>query len=265
MDLQPVGRLIPGLLTALNFIYDMATNMKANKERFQEIARKVEYLEGLVLRFQANGLDRKSHSVKNALEDLSRTLENIKRWMIKYSNYSGIKKLVRSGKYEEKIGGIDRQLQDHFMFLSGDVLATLSAMGNELDRVQQRISTLFDVSGPSLPVVVVQTGPLFDPRSYATPPLNNSIFPIHDVTPNISDLDQFNPFHISNPDQFNPFHIGDLDQFNPFHISNPDQFNPFHIGDLDQFNPFHISNPDQFNPFHISNLDQFNPFQYFYH
>ncbi|CAJ1055881.1 mixed lineage kinase domain-like protein isoform X2 [Xyrichtys novacula] len=129
MDLQPAFKLIPGLSSSYSFFRGMAISMRANNERFQELAQRVTFLEDFVLKIQANGLDRKSHSVKNALEDLSRTLENTRRWMRKYSKFSRMKKVLKCAKYADRINYFERKLSDCFMFLSGNVMSTL---GNEM-------------------------------------------------------------------------------------------------------------------------------------
>ncbi|CAJ1055879.1 Mixed lineage kinase domain-like protein [Xyrichtys novacula] len=219
MDLQPVNGLISNLESLFNDIYREAANICVKRELFQEIARRAKDLEHVVLRFQYQV----SSSVKNALEDLSITLEDINQWMMTVSSYGTIGRFVKSGKCEEDFNKYVRKLYDHHVFLSDNVPST---MGRKLAGVQQRISPVFDVSGPSLPVVG-QTGPLFDPRSYATPPLNTSFVRIDNLTVNVSSPDQLNLLQDLSPlNQIYNRSFVRIDKLT-VNFGNPNQSNPF--------------------------------------
>lgn len=131
MEVEPI-------LSLCMSIYQLAENVKANKDRCQRVAKRVKALEELVLTIRQRGLCQFSTPVNSALKELHMTLSAAKAVIMKYSETKPVMKILKSGSTEDKFNKINERLNDNFQILSGALQIehgdTLNRMCNTLSR-----------------------------------------------------------------------------------------------------------------------------------
>ncbi|KAK9516151.1 hypothetical protein VZT92_024104 [Zoarces viviparus] len=100
-------------------IYQMAENVKANKESCQRVADRVRTLEELVLTIKQRGPGQMSAVVENALKELCNTLALAKRVLIKYSQTKKVENFLKSRSHKDKFRELNNRLTESFQVLSG--------------------------------------------------------------------------------------------------------------------------------------------------
>ncbi|XP_078023688.1 uncharacterized protein LOC144463424 [Epinephelus lanceolatus] len=133
--LDPLGNIVSLVDFTLSLcfkIYKLAQNVKANKERCQQVAQRVKALEELVLAIKKRGPRRISATVENSLRELCTTLTSAKTLMKKYSQTNAFMSFVKSSSHEDKFYMVDKSLTDTFQVLSG---ALLIEQGDMLHKV----------------------------------------------------------------------------------------------------------------------------------
>ncbi|XP_051238884.1 uncharacterized protein LOC127353586 isoform X2 [Dicentrarchus labrax] len=129
--------LVENILSICKSIYQMAENVKANKERCQRVAQRVKGLEELVLTIKQRGPGQVSVTVENALKELCTTLSSANAMMVKYSRTKAFKSFLRSDSHEDMFCKINESLTDNFQILSG---ALQIEHGNILQKVYETVS-----------------------------------------------------------------------------------------------------------------------------
>ncbi|XP_078024475.1 uncharacterized protein LOC144463583 [Epinephelus lanceolatus] len=122
---DPMGN-VTNILSLVEFtlslcfkVYNMAQNVKTNRERCQRIAQRVRALEELVLNIKQRGQGRISGVVENPLRELCNTLASAKGLMMKYSKRNSFKKFLRSSSHEDEFHMLNERLTNDHLILSG--------------------------------------------------------------------------------------------------------------------------------------------------
>ncbi|XP_027898277.1 vegetative cell wall protein gp1-like [Xiphophorus couchianus] len=100
-------------------IYERAENAKANKDRCQRVAQRVQALERLVKAIEEKGPGQISSAVQQSLNELCVTLVSAEQLMRKFYKSNAIEGFVKSSSNEDKFSKINDKLNDNFQVLSG--------------------------------------------------------------------------------------------------------------------------------------------------
>ncbi|KAM9351969.1 uncharacterized protein tmed6 [Symphorus nematophorus] len=120
VDLVGLGISIADMVLSMcKTIYKMAQNVKANKERCQQVAERVRVLEDLVLTIKPGQI---SPSVYKALNELYTTLESAKMLLMKFSQTKAFVGFMKSSSLKDKFYQVDKKLTDNLHVLSGALL-----------------------------------------------------------------------------------------------------------------------------------------------
>ncbi|XP_049430798.1 mucin-2-like [Epinephelus fuscoguttatus] len=152
--LDPLGNIVSLVDFTLSLcfkIYKLAQNVKANKERCQQVAQRVKALEELVLAIKKRGPRRISATVENSLRELCTTLTSAKTLMKKYSQSNAFMSFVKSSSHEDKFYMVDKSLTDTFQVLSG---ALLIEQGDMLHKVYTTVKASRKTRRPIIPTPV---------------------------------------------------------------------------------------------------------------
>ncbi|XP_076588202.1 uncharacterized protein LOC143321635 [Chaetodon auriga] len=125
------------ILSICKTIYQMAENVKANKERCQRVAKRVKALQELVLTIKQRGPGQCSAPVENALKELCTTLTSAKTLMMKYSKTKAVMSFLNSKSHEDQFCKMNERLTDNLQVLSG---ALQVEQGNILHKVYETVA-----------------------------------------------------------------------------------------------------------------------------
>ncbi|XP_036963610.1 MAPK-interacting and spindle-stabilizing protein-like [Acanthopagrus latus] len=125
------------VLSLCKTIFTMAQNAKANKERCQRVAKRVEALQDLVLTIEQRGPGQISVNVVNTLKELRDTLAAAKQLIMKCSQTKAVMSFIKGSAHEEQFNKINERLSDNFQVLSG---ALQVEQGNVLHKVYETVT-----------------------------------------------------------------------------------------------------------------------------
>lgn len=115
----------------------MIGNLKANKDRHERLCQRVKALQDLVLTIKERGPAHIPDTILNTLQELRTTLACAEVMLIKYSQATGFKGLVKSNSFEGKFQDMNQRLNENYITL----LVALQAEHREvLHRVHEIVS-----------------------------------------------------------------------------------------------------------------------------
>ncbi|XP_041854071.1 mixed lineage kinase domain-like protein [Melanotaenia boesemani] len=110
--------VVEHIISAALKIYKLVEKVKINKNRCRCISQRVKQLEELVKAVKERDAVKVSPQVKNALQELSTTLDSAQELIDKYTKDNWIKRLLKTGSHEEEFDTVNKQLTDAFQILS---------------------------------------------------------------------------------------------------------------------------------------------------
>lgn len=133
---MPQELILETLFSLIRTIYKMAGNVKANEERCQELTKRIQVLEKLILKIQQRGQGQISSSLEDTLRGLCEILQSTKKWMEKYTQNKRLMKFFRVGSHEEKFKKLNEKLTENCQTLS---LALLVEHGEKIDAIHESL------------------------------------------------------------------------------------------------------------------------------
>lgn len=189
MNPENVLTVVETLLSLSKTIYRMVGNVKANSERCQELNKRVQELEKLVLKIQQRGQGQISPSLGDTLRGLCGVLQSTKKWIEKYAQNKRLKKFFRGGSHEEKFRKLNQQLSESCQSLS---LALLVDHGEKIDVIYDTLTQRGAVrQRAAIPTFSAPTSQALVP---AMPLPGPSSFPLDINYAPLGQTSVFNPF-----------------------------------------------------------------------
>ncbi|KAK3536067.1 hypothetical protein QTP70_026468, partial [Hemibagrus guttatus] len=106
------------ILSLAEKLYDLCSEVKANKKRCKRLAERVSSLVELVKVVKNNGLGKNPTIVQRGLRELTFTLESAKEVVNKYASSSCLKRIVKVQNLGEEFGTLNERLNDAAQLLS---------------------------------------------------------------------------------------------------------------------------------------------------
>lgn len=122
------------ILTIADKLYNLCSEVKANKKRCSRLAERVSSLVELVKVVKNNGLGKNRNIVQRGLRELKLTLESAEKVVNNYASSSCLKRIVKVYDLGEEFGTLNERLNDAAQLLS---LALQVEQRDKMDRVFQ--------------------------------------------------------------------------------------------------------------------------------
>ncbi|XP_047451262.1 mixed lineage kinase domain-like protein isoform X2 [Mugil cephalus] len=110
---------IDPILSIASQIYTLAENVKANKKRCRRVSDRVKALDELVRSIKKRKPDQISAEVKQALGELSITLNSAQELIKKYTLANWVRRVLSSSSHGDEFSSVNERLNDAFQILSG--------------------------------------------------------------------------------------------------------------------------------------------------
>ncbi|XP_041795495.1 pollen-specific leucine-rich repeat extensin-like protein 1 [Chelmon rostratus] len=197
------------ILSICTSIYQMAENVKANKERCQRVTQRVKALQELVLTIKQRGPGRCSVPVENALKELCTTLTSAKMLMTKYSQTKAVMSFLKSESLKDQFCKMNERLTDHLQVLSG---ALQVEQGNILYKVYETVAgrkqdeeycsgraSFTNPTTPMPPPSIMSPMPMCSPTAPVPPPSIMSPMPMCSPTAPVPPPSIMSPMPMCSP------------------------------------------------------------------
>ncbi|XP_026990918.1 mixed lineage kinase domain-like protein [Tachysurus fulvidraco] len=124
--------IIDPILSIAEKLYDLCSEVKANKKRCKRLADRVSSLVELVKVVRNKGFGKNPDIVQRGLRELKFTLESAEEVVKKYTSSSCLKRIVRVSDLGEEFGSLNERLNDAAQLL---LLALQVEQRDKMDRV----------------------------------------------------------------------------------------------------------------------------------